>query len=121
MAPSDALARRASLGACEPRVGWLEHAGDDQAHAANRKAGECDPQILSDRVVGVSGDLGWSSGAGKVIGAGGVITWSGKYLSVSRKVNGKWLYIRDTWNSDAPTPVPNPPEPPGEPPPNVPK
>ena len=73
--------------------------------AANRKAGECGPQILSDRAVGVSGDLGWSSGAGKDIGPGGAITWSGKYLSVSRKVNGKWLYIRDTWNSDAPPPA----------------
>jgi uncharacterized protein (TIGR02246 family) len=72
--------------------------------AAQRKAGESTPLTLSDRAVGVSGDVGWSSGEGKTIGPAGAITWSGKFLSVSRKVNGKWLYIRDTWNSDAPTP-----------------
>jgi hypothetical protein len=26
---------------------------------------------------------------------------TGKYLSVSKKTGGKWLYERDTWNSDA--------------------
>jgi hypothetical protein len=25
---------------------------------------------------------------------------TGKYLSVSKKKDGEWLYIRDTWNSD---------------------
>jgi len=32
----------------------------------------------------------------------GRIVETGKYLSVSRKKDGKWLYIRDTWNSDGP-------------------
>jgi hypothetical protein len=27
-------------------------------------------------------------------------------LSVARKSNGKWLYIRDIWNSDQPAPPP---------------
>jgi ketosteroid isomerase-like protein len=74
------------------------------AIAVERKAVESRPGTLSDRAVGVSGDMGWSSGENKVIEPGGAITWSGKFLSVSRKVNGKWLYIRDTWNSDTPTP-----------------
>jgi len=29
-------------------------------------------------------------------------------LSVARKSNGKWLYIRDMWNSDRPAPPPAP-------------
>jgi uncharacterized protein (TIGR02246 family) len=50
--------------------------------------------------VGVSGDTGWESGTYKVTVKGAVVE-SGKFLSVSRKKDGKWLYIRDTWNSDA--------------------
>lgn len=51
--------------------------------------------------VGVSGDMGWESGTYTATIKGAVIE-SGKFLSVSRKVNGKWMYIRDTWNADAP-------------------
>jgi len=51
--------------------------------------------------VGVSGDMGWESGLYKVTVKGAVVE-TGKFLSVSRKKNGKWLYIRDTWNADAP-------------------
>jgi ketosteroid isomerase-like protein len=29
---------------------------------------------------------------------------TGKYLSVSKKKDGKWLYVRDAWNSDSPPP-----------------
>jgi ketosteroid isomerase-like protein len=55
---------------------------------------------------GVSGDVGWVSGTYVVKDKSGKIVDSGKYLSVSRKKNGKWLYVRDTWNSDgAPTPA----------------
>jgi hypothetical protein len=50
--------------------------------------------------VGVSGDLGWESGTYTVT-VKGVTVESGKFLSVSRKKDGKWLYIRDTWNADA--------------------
>ena len=57
--------------------------------------------------VGVSGAMGWESGTYKVTVKGAVVE-TGKFLSVSRKRNGKWLYIRDTWNSDAP---PSPPAP----------
>ena len=56
--------------------------------------------------VGVSGNMGWESGTYKVTAKGSVIE-TGKFLSVSRKKDGKWLYLRDTWNADAP-PAPAP-------------
>jgi len=51
--------------------------------------------------VGVSGNMGWESGTYRVTVKGAVVE-TGKFLSVSRKKNGKWHYIRDTWNADAP-------------------
>jgi uncharacterized protein (TIGR02246 family) len=57
--------------------------------------------------VGVSGNLGWESGTYKVTVKGAVVD-TGKFLSVSRKKDGKWLYIRDTWNSDVPPAAPAP-------------
>ena len=62
--------------------------------------------------VGVSGKMGWESGKYKVTVKGAVVE-TGKFLSVSRKKDGKWLYLRDTWNADAP---PAPPAPPAAPP-----
>ncbi len=61
---------------------------------------------------GVSGDMGWASGTYTVIDRSGRVVETGKYLSVSRKKGGKWLYIRDTWNSDGPTAPPEPAAPP---------
>lgn len=51
---------------------------------------------------GVRGDMGWSSGAYVVKDKAGHVIETGKYLSVSKKKEGKWLYVRDTWNSDGP-------------------
>ena len=51
--------------------------------------------------VGVSGNMGWESGTYTAAIKGAVVE-TGKFLSVSRKKNGKWQYIRDTWNADAP-------------------
>lgn len=62
--------------------------------------------------VGVSGNMGWESGMYKVTVKGAVVE-TGKFLSVSRKKDGKWLYIRDTWNTNAP---PAPPQAPAAPP-----
>jgi ketosteroid isomerase-like protein len=57
--------------------------------------------ILGDKPGGgVSGDLGWASGTYIVKDKAGNPVDSGKYLSVSKKIDGKWLYIRDAWNSD---------------------
>ncbi len=50
--------------------------------------------------VGVSGNMGWESGTYTVTVKGATVE-TGKFLSVSRKKDGKWLYIRDTWNADA--------------------
>ena len=55
---------------------------------------------------GVVGDTGWESGAYTVTDAKGATVDSGSYLSVSHKSNGKWLYYRDTYNSDRPQPAP---------------
>jgi uncharacterized protein (TIGR02246 family) len=60
--------------------------------------------------VGVSGDMGWESGTYKVTVKGAVVE-TGKFLSVSRKKDGKWHYIRDTWNADAPPAPSAPPAP----------
>ena len=55
---------------------------------------------------GVSGNMGWVSGTYTVTDKSGKVVEAGKYLSVSKKEGGKWLYIRDTWNSDNPPPPP---------------
>jgi len=57
---------------------------------------------------GVAGDTGWESGSYTVTDASGATVDSGSYLSVSRKSNGKWLFVRDTYNSDRPLPAPAP-------------
>jgi len=67
------------------------------ADIAGLKSGEAD--MILESTQGVSGNLGWSSGRTKYTAANGA-TSTGKFMSVSRKINGKWLYIRDTWNSD---------------------
>ena len=78
---------------------------------AGSKAGGAVFAIAPNADVGVSGNMGWESGTYKVTVKGAVVE-TGKYLSVSRKKDGKWLYIRDTWNADAPSAPPTPPAPP---------
>ena len=56
---------------------------------------------------GISGDMGWQSGTYAVKDKAGKVVETGKYLSVSMKKGGKWLYVRDTWNADG---APAPPE-----------
>ncbi len=57
---------------------------------------------------GVAGDTGWESGSYTIVDAAGATVDGGSYLSVSRKLNGKWLFVRDTYNSDRPLPAPAP-------------
>ena len=71
--------------------------GDDSA--ASKKAGVTF-HLDTHPDGGVNGDMGWVSGNYSVTDASGKVVETGKYLSVSKKENGKWLYIRDTWNSD---------------------
>jgi ketosteroid isomerase-like protein len=51
---------------------------------------------------GVAGKWGWSSGTYVVKDKSGHVVDTGWYFSVSRNVAGKWLYVRDAWNSDRP-------------------
>lgn len=69
--------------------------------AASAKAG-VKFTLGSNPTGGASGDLGWQSGTYEVKDMSGAVIDTGKYLSVSIKKDGKWLYIRDTWNSDLP-------------------
>ena len=51
---------------------------------------------------GASGHMGWQSGSYAIKDKSGKVVEAGKYLSVSMKRDGKWLYVRDTWNADTP-------------------
>jgi ketosteroid isomerase-like protein len=53
---------------------------------------------------GVAGDLGWASGTYAVRTKAGKIVDRGWYFSVSEKKAGKWVYLRDAFNSSAPPP-----------------
>jgi len=57
----------------------------------------------ADPAGGATGNMGWSSGTWAVKDKDGKVVDSGWYFSVSKKVNGKWLYVRDAWNSNHPT------------------
>ncbi len=81
---------------------------------ANSKAAGVVFAIAPKADVGVSGNMGWESGTYTVTVKRAVVE-TGKYLSVSRKKDGKWLYIRDTWNADAPATPAAPPQAPAAP------
>ena len=57
---------------------------------------------------GVSGDLGWEWNTYTVTDKSGTTVDTGKYVTVYGKQNGKWLIIRDIWNSDTPPATPGP-------------
>jgi len=64
-------------------------------------------ELNDDDKAAASGDLGWHSGSYVVKDASGAVVDSGNYLAVMQKqADGKWLMIRDTWNSDRPPPAP---------------
>jgi hypothetical protein len=84
--------------------------GDD---AAKSKAAGISIKNRSVTGTGLNGDTGWISGTYTVVDASGATIDSGSYLSVHRRTNGAWLYIRDIWNSDRP-PAPPPPAAPGK-------
>jgi len=50
----------------------------------------------------VSGDMGWITGNYTVVDGSGTAVDSGNYMSIHKRTNGQWLFIRDTWNSDRP-------------------
>jgi ketosteroid isomerase-like protein len=57
----------------------------------------------------VAGDLGWVSGTYAVKSKAGKIVDRGWYFSVSQRKAGKWVYLRDAFNSSAPPAVAAPP------------
>jgi ketosteroid isomerase-like protein len=71
------------------------------------KTGGVTLELNDDDKAAASGDLGWHSGSYVVKDASGNVVDSGNYLAVmQRQADGKWLMIRDTWNSDQPPPAP---------------
>jgi ketosteroid isomerase-like protein len=79
------------------------------------KAGGVALELNDDDKAAASGDLGYHSGSFVVKDASGTVVDSGKYLAVmQRQADGKWLMIRDTWNSDNPPPAPPAAEPAAE-------
>jgi ketosteroid isomerase-like protein len=62
-------------------------------------------ELNDDDKTGASGNLGYHSGSFVVKDASGAVVDSGNYLAVMKNTDGKWLIIRDTWNSDRPPPA----------------
>ena len=64
-------------------------------------------ELNDDDKAAASGDIGHHTGSYVVKDASGAVVDSGNYLAVMQKqADGKWLMIRDTWNSDRPPPAP---------------
>jgi ketosteroid isomerase-like protein len=71
------------------------------------RAGGVALELNDDDKAAASGDLGWHSGSYVVKDTTGSVVDSGNYLAVmQRQADGKFLMIRDTWNSDRPPPPP---------------
>ena len=72
-------------------------------------------ELNDDDKAAASGDIGHHTGSYVVKDASGAVVDSGNYLAVMQKqADGKWLMIRDTWNSDRPPPAPPAAEPAAE-------
>jgi ketosteroid isomerase-like protein len=56
----------------------------------------------ADGEFGVSGDLGWEWNTFTITDKTGATIDKGKYVTLFERRNGKWLIIRDIWNSDMP-------------------
>ena len=67
--------------------------------AAATKAGIANNAGTSDEI-GVSGDLAWEWNTYSAADKSGKVVEKGKYVTVFERRNGKWLIIRDIWNSD---------------------
>lgn len=70
--------------------------------SAATKAAGLKFNIPGDGPVQVSGDLAYESGSFSVTDSAGSVVATGKYIGVFNKIDGKWLLVRDTWNTDAP-------------------
>lgn len=100
----DALLMPPGAPAVKGRPAIKAFLGDD---AGKAKTGGIQLKNTAVTGTGVDGDTGWVSGTYTVADASGAVIDSGNYLSVHRRTNGAWLYVRDTWNSDRlPAPAP---------------
>ena len=73
--------------------------------------------------VGIKGDMAWHAGTYSVM-KGGTAVDTGSYMEVLQKKGGKWMIVRDIWNSStppAPPPAAAPPSPPAPAPAAAPK
>lgn len=78
-----------------------------EKESAALQAGGVTLELNDDDKAAASGDLGYHSGSYLVKDASGAVIDGGNYLAVmQRQADGKWLMIRDTWNSDRPPPAP---------------
>ncbi len=71
----------------------------EKESAAAREAG-VSIVLNDDDKVGASGNLAWHSGSYVVNDGAGAVVDSGNYMEVQQDVDGKWMIIRDIWNSD---------------------
>ena len=72
--------------------------------AASKAAG-ITMNLSPQRDSGMSGALAWESGTFTATDQSGATVDTGKYITVLKKTDGKWLIVRDTWNSDTPPPA----------------
>jgi uncharacterized protein (TIGR02246 family) len=81
-----------------------------ESDIAAAKAAGVSLNLGDNDTVGKSGDLAWHSGSYTVVDASGATVGSGSYMEALQKKDGKWLIVRDIWNSDqAPAPAAEPP------------
>ena len=50
----------------------------------------------------VNGDVAWQDDTYTITDKNGATVETGKTLTLFQRRDGKWLIIRDTWNSDSP-------------------
>ena len=62
-------------------------------------------EVLDEKYVEVSGNVGWSSGPYRVIGVRGVEVAAGSFMATWRKTNGRWLNVQEIWNERPTAPV----------------
>ena len=67
---------------------------------AGMKAAGITMTLSPQRESGMSGDLAWESGTFTARDKNGAIVDDGKNVTVMQRTDGKWLIVRDIWNSD---------------------
>jgi uncharacterized protein (TIGR02246 family) len=68
---------------------------------ATAKAGYTNNQGKQSEIT-VSGDLGYESNTFNMTDKAGKQVDAGKYVTVFGRKNGKWMIVRDIWNTDSP-------------------